>query len=309
AVFPRLEVLAPAFLLCRHDAAMVSLRSACQLFLLILVAVACILNALVSLGASAPPVPAADSGTSSDAPFSVAGPAAGDVLYRGCGAAARRPAGAPNLTIIGVQKGGTTFLGQLLGTQPRLRDVFCTSKTVAGAALLQRGLLRRAPAVAGRRPGDTVADLETQWSSRCFLKKLTFEKSPAAYLQPWIPLRLCASLPSQKIVLLLRNPTSRAYSGFYQAQKVMRKGAMTLDRKSVTFDEMLFHELVLLELAIATTCRGLFTGTGEFRSDWNLALQFHDCCAEVSEKQGHPQWPGCFIVMACGQCRRSPGRS
>jgi len=50
---------------------------------------------------------------------------------------------------------------------------------------------------------------------------LEFDKSPATYVQPWIPLRVCQALPpQQKILLMLRDPVSRAFSGYHQCLSV-----------------------------------------------------------------------------------------
>ena len=112
----------------------------------------------------------------------------------------------PSLAVIGAMKSGTTNIMLYLQNHPQLR----TSEDLIGWPQESRYFsAAHDPEAAGRN-----------W--RFYLRKyppatdgvLTFDKSPNYLLNPKIPSVLASLMPSLKLLVCLRNPTSRAYSHF-----------------------------------------------------------------------------------------------
>jgi hypothetical protein len=213
------------------------------------------------------------------------------VLYVGCPHphVPVRPLRPPILIVAGVQKGGTSSMRSLL-PQRRL----CHSAT-GELNFFNHECFARRPV----EPGELDGYLG-EWRS-CHGQG-AFDKSPATYIQPWIPLRVCQSLrPRPKIFFLLRNPIERAWSGYYYCQEmhefrpprlVRREGTTT---SSVVSD---FHDLAWLEVDITNRCSPF--GTGDPSIDLALGVAFADCCAGVAREHGIvTPWPGCFNTPGC----------
>lgn len=109
---------------------------------------------------------------------------------------------APNLVVIGAQRGGTSLLWTLLGTHPQVRAAplrpepkfFLRTDIVAADASTYHAEVFGAPA----RPG-----------------VLYLEKSTTYLERSDVPARLVACLPDARIVAVLRDPVDRALSNYW----------------------------------------------------------------------------------------------
>lgn len=138
-------------------------------------------------------------------------------------------------------------------------------------------------------------------STRCSAgePQLMFDKSPALYTKPWAPIRLVEAFRASsiliKIVVLLRNPTLRAWSGFLQCYKYLGSnliGTSMSALDNVTLTRTLFAKLAQLEIDIVDNCP-VPVGSGNFTADYANARAFGACCEAVALKHGHHMWPGC----------------
>lgn len=194
-----------------------------------------------------------------------------------------------SLMIPGVQKGGTTTLRSLLsqigGCGPQEREIhyFAYMKWAVMSV-----------------PPDDLSSNYDSFFKHCEHTQtqkevgfFSFEKSPASYMKPWIPMRIREVYPAQKVALVLRNPTARAYSGFWNSERHISPEVHGHARgKHIPYDENLFNELVHFEIAIVEAC-GMPAGNGIFDHDWPLAVTFSACCNAVATKHGFASWPGC----------------
>ena len=199
----------------------------------------------------------------------------------------------PVLMVVGVQKGGTTFLGSLFNKlfcgsvvgEPHFWSDMCLAKASVGPSIKDRYLESHFNASSSRcGPGEL---------------QLVFEKSPALYTKPWAPIRLVeafrASSIMPRIVMLLRNPTLRAWSGFLQCYPYLRDnltGNETSTLGNTTLAHQLFASLARLEMDVVDNCP-VPVGSGNFTADYANARDFGACCEAVAFKHGHHMWPGC----------------
>lgn len=200
---------------------------------------------------------------------------------------------APVLMVVGVQKGGTSFLGAVftklfcgpVAGEPHFWSDMCLAVASAGLSTRDRYLESHFNASSSRcRPGEL---------------QLIFEKSPASYTKPWVPARLVEAFraPSimPKIVMLLRNPTARAWSGFLQCAHYLSanwfKHTTSILRNS-TFAHQLFASLARLEMDVVENC-SVPVGSGNFIVDYANARDFGTCCEAVAVHHGQHKWPGC----------------
>jgi hypothetical protein len=113
----------------------------------------------------------------------------------------------PEFVIIGAQKGGTTFLYQLLSQHP----------LVEPAASKELHFF------------DNLFDLGTEWYRRCFpqpkwkngQRVITGEGTPYYLSHPHAARRTAEVVPQARLIALLRNPVDRAYSHY---QMGVRRG-------------------------------------------------------------------------------------
>jgi hypothetical protein len=120
----------------------------------------------------------------------------------------------PDFIIIGAQKGGTTFLNQLLAQHPRIKAAFLKEVHYF----------------------DLNFDKGTNWYRSNFPvrmsnkdKCVTGEASPYYMFHPHAARRASAVVPNAKLIALLRNPIDRAYSHYqHQALRVKGEGQETL---------------------------------------------------------------------------------
>ena len=200
---------------------------------------------------------------------------------------------APILMVVGVQKSGTTFLGSLFAElfcgpvagEPHFGSDMCSAEASVGPSMKNRYLDSHFNASSRRcGPGEL---------------QLMFEKSPALYTKPWAPIRLAEAFRTSsimpKIVILLRNPTLRAWSGFLQCYPYITLNLIGTSLRALdntTLARHLFASLAQLEMDVVDKCP-VPVGSGNFTSDYANALVFGACCEAVAFKHGHTMWPGC----------------
>ena len=217
-------------------------------------------------------------------------------LYTGCAAShlasnatsALRP---PTVLLIGTQKGGSSSLRDLLHARglckPQSGELSffnhpCFAARPVSAAEVTRVYLR-------------------EWS-RCQAALGTFDKSPATYAAPWAPLRVCEALPPrQRLLMLLRDPVARAYSGYGQCIKAHQFSPPALRHANRThhrFDLAGFSAAVRLELAIVRGCQPWATGESEV--DVARGKAFAACCETV---RGSGVFGGREVCATTPACR------
>lgn len=107
-------------------------------------------------------------------------------------------------------------------------------------------------------------------------------------------MRIRELYPTQKVAMLLRNPTDRAYSGFWQCKPLLDTYIAAHAKSLISSaTDGGFDTLAHLEIAIVEAC-GVPAGNGVFDHDWPLAVNFSVCCKAVAERHGFVAWPGCL---------------
>ena len=195
--------------------------------------------------------------------------------------------------VVGVQKGGTSLLQYLL------RDVACFPPDTAREPHFWDDVCFAASR-AGPHDAERYRSCYYGNSTRAFCRPqhnlLMFDKSPATYTKPWVPFRLMEAFASRPIiVILLRDPTARAWSGFLQCYPEIVPRTITGPAKPSArpqFSRSLFDNLTRLELDLISTCR-VPAGSGDFAADFASAKAFSLCCESVALRHGHDTWPGC----------------
>ena len=131
-----------------------------------------------------------------------------------------------------------------------------------------------------------------------------FDKSPATYIQPWIPLRVCQALPPrQKILLLLREPVARAFSGYHQCRLTRMAAPLQLRADHMAARNDTPHDFSVaaaLEVDVARRCSPW--GTGDPERDIALGEAFSTCCTRVAQEHGlraPSNWPLCSTTPHC----------
>lgn len=121
------------------------------------------------------------------------------LLYRNMTAAVRE---LPNMLIVGAQKAGTTSLFGYLEQHPQ-----CATSSAKEVHYFDNNYYRGEawyrsffPIVAGAKQAAKT--------------RITFESSPYYQFEPRVPARIQSLLPEVKLIFLLRNPVSRAYSHY-----------------------------------------------------------------------------------------------
>tara|TARA_B110001452_G_scaffold187844_1_gene158203 strand:- start:1336 stop:2580 length:1245 start_codon:yes stop_codon:yes gene_type:complete len=158
----------------------------------------------------------------------------------------------PAIIVIGVMKGGTTELGeQARHNHPHLHMArneehffghLVNSNNATSSALSPR---RWHDYLWGQRTGDAWGSWDIRNGNG-----LAIEKSPSYFRSPSALMQINTLLPTARLVLLLREPASRAYSHFR-----MITGCRHLDASN---DATSFHEMAVRE--VKTRCaRAAFT--------------------------------------------------
>lgn len=150
-------------------------------------------------------------------------------LYVHCRNSVGQDGALPHFVIIGTQKGGTTYLYDELVHHPQVapaltKEVHFFDANYKKGLDWYRGFFSAYIRLARRRQGVRV---------------ITGEASPSYMFHPHVLPRLRATLPTAKLIMLLRNPVSRAYSHYHHE---LRLGFETL-----SFAEALEHEDERLE--------------------------------------------------------------
>ncbi|CAH0372495.1 unnamed protein product [Pelagomonas calceolata] len=193
----------------------------------------------------------------------------------------------PDFVVIGVQKGGTTSVIQdLNAAQPQV-------------ACMAWGELHFFDRNEFSNISITAHDVEAyaqRLSSKTRCQQSTValaEKTPAYYYSPHAPLRLCEALGSPRLVIFLRDPTSRAYSSFYEGGDVTHLGRNANG----------FHRLVEIEVAIIRGCPDSAQPSGDPAIDHERSAHFRECCsALVGSSFGQGSWLGCSCDLSDFHC-------
>lgn len=138
----------------------------------------------------------------------------------------------PDFLIIGAQKSGTTSLHLALSQHPAVQLAFKRE-----VHYFDWNFDRRLEWYRAHFPTRRTRDRSLQR----YGEFATGEKSPYYLFDPAVPARVRAILPDVKLIVLLRDPVSRAYSHFHQAT---RRGIETL-----SFQEALASEARQVEAA------------------------------------------------------------
>ena len=199
-------------------------------------------------------------------------------LFRGCTSVPERSA-VPTLLIAGVQKGGTSSLKILLAQQKMQAARTGELNFFNHPCFVNRSVQKK-----------ELENYRQEWT-----QNLTFDKSPATFSQPWIPMRVCQTLRTT-ILILLRHPVERGWSGFFYCQQARQFNPKPYFGGNRSED--VFHRFSLLDIEIARRCPARGSG-----------IQFSACCARVAADHGvRLPWPGCFSTPACTQALVPPHR-
>ena len=204
-----------------------------------------------------------------------------------------------------MQKGGTTFLMSIFAS------LFCTA-SYGEPHFWADPCLAEAPASPRTRTRYLHChfNFSLGYCARDQLQ-LIFEKSPALYTKPWAPTRIVetfmGSAMMPKIVVLLRNPTLRAWSGFIQCFPHVNffgtnSTAKPFSLANVSLTHELFAHRSQLEMDIVNRCPTPVLGVGNFTTDYVSANAFSACCGAVAYKHQQYMWPGCRAYHSQRQC-------
>jgi hypothetical protein len=120
--------------------------------------------------------------------------------------------GLPDFIIIGAQKGGTTFLYNLLRRHPQFKPAVKKEIHFFDTPRFRRGL-------------DWYRSHFPQQQQSNGQREITGEASPYYLFYPHAARRVAETIPQTKLIALLRNPVDRAYSDY---QHTFRQGNETL---------------------------------------------------------------------------------
>lgn len=115
------------------------------------------------------------------------------------------------------------------------------------------------------------------------------EKSPELSLMGWVPLRLCQSLPRQRLMMMLRNPVKRAISGFYQGSRGFKRNAGMNQTRWLTSQD--FDMFAHIEVDLIRECESM--PTGDPAKDAASAIGYKSCCEVVARRHTSLPWPAC----------------
>jgi hypothetical protein len=193
----------------------------------------------------------------------------------------------PSFLIAGVQKGGTTSLVQYLSKhkqllQPQRKDIFFFNNMTRfnkGVDFYRAFFSLRIQ----QRTANLMRSNKTQ----------TFDGTPNYFDSPGAAQRISQTLPEAKIILLLRNPVSRAYSNYNMALKFkfetlpFYEALMKEDERIAWFEKSEFfkgHNFVYQRLAYRK--RGEYA---LFLPDWinTFGNRLHIEFSEDLDKQPH----------------------
>ncbi len=214
--------------------------------------------------------------------------------------AARRPL--PSFVIAGAQKAGTTSLFGYLSEHPQ-----CAASLTKEVHFFDRSFARGESWYRMHFPS-TAEATDTK-------RKITFESSPYYMFDPRVPERMRQTLPNVKVIFLLRNPVSRAYSHYQHSRRRGREplsfeAAIDAEEARLTGEhERLLHEPEYQSLAhqrYSYLARGIYVDQlrhwqNHFPAEQMLALQ-----AERMFRQ--PEQVLCEVLDFLGLDRWAPSR-
>jgi hypothetical protein len=226
-------------------------------------------------------------------------------LYRGCpryersaalSASTRREAAKPTLIVIGSQKGGTTSISFVLklvahwcGTPHNAEPHFWDELAWGEGSVGDKGLRRY---------------LSTYWAHCAADTVMRYEKTPSLIVSPFAAIRVCQSMPTARLVAILREPVARAYSGFHQSSGVILPAA------GIPVDAAGFDLVARIDVRLARTCEA--TPSGFPKRDRGREATYRQCCvlavADVArqvrgfEGLDAQTYPGCVCPQRRYSC-------
>lgn len=132
----------------------------------------------------------------------------------------------PDFLIIGTQRGGTTSLFHYLQGHPSIKPA--VNKDLH---FFDRKYNKGLPWYQGHFPTRAERYYIQHFRGRSFL---TGEASPSYMFHPHTPERIAQAIPSVKLIVMLRNPVSRAYSQYHHA--------VELGHETLSFEEAIETE-------------------------------------------------------------------
>ena len=220
-----------------------------------------------------------------------------------------KPGSVPLIIVAGVQKGGSSSMRDLLSGQGLCHTAtgelqFFNHECFAGRTIREDE--REAYFAEWHHCRAHAHALDATGGVR----GVGFDKSPATYVQPWIPLRVCQALPpQQKILLMLRDLVSRAFSGYHQCLSVGQfrppklLATASLNRSHPEHDS--FSVAVALEVEVAHRCSPW--GSGYPERDAELGEAYAKCCVRIAAQHGFQSpnaWPLCQTTPRCNNDTR-----
>ena len=215
-------------------------------------------------------------------------------LYRGC---RRKPQDArellsvrlPDMLVVGVQKGGTTSFEQ--DAQP------ASCFALGEMHFFDREEFARHPISVSDLMGYAQQLKKKQTETPRTCRNLVVptapgslplvEKSPSYYYSPHAALRMCEALAEPRILLMLREPVQRAYSGYYQVNVLNADAGFTNNPAG-------FHKAVTVDMAIVRGCSDTVEPDGDPAVDALRSAAFAKCCRGVVRSQFNlSYWEGC----------------
>eukprot|EP00049_Salpingoeca_infusionum_P009921 m.168660 g.168660 ORF g.168660 m.168660 type:complete len:532 (+) comp14481_c0_seq1:198-1793(+) len=206
----------------------------------------------------------------------------------------------PRIIGIGTQKGGTTSLGLYLDDiawieRGRSKELHFFDKGIAMTQYVNRTF----------DPVELYLEYLSRWRNasaatectgrRCRLAEsytqTAYEITPVYMVDrraPWLMQQILPHMHQVKLVVVLRDPASRALSGFFQGVK---KGASI-----ELFNDMVPREIALLRECYNATLRleapELAGEDASCRNGFDQYLALHKCAKVVSERDNHPWYWG-----------------
>ncbi|MPQ95908.1 sulfotransferase domain-containing protein [Thioclava sp. JE_KL1] len=119
------------------------------------------------------------------------------------------PGQSPGFLIIGAQKAGTTTLFNLLNEHPQLQ----------GSEIKEIGHFSQDIDL-----GATQKDYENNFRSMSLRRRIFYEATPAYLARPGVAAKIHDYYPSMKMICLLREPVSRAFSAYNMYARMLSNG-------------------------------------------------------------------------------------
>lgn len=197
----------------------------------------------------------------------------------------------PHLLVIGVQKGGTTTLRRVWKSRS-------TSTRVCVSAAIEPHFFDSHRWQNQTIPRTVLLEYSTAAFQHCHAARpghVRMEKSPSYFDTMWTPRRVCEAFAAVRrpvaIVLLLREPVARAFSGYSQSRDAVLR-ALGAQGAADGFDAA-----VRIDMAVVRACDGLPDAAYDYSRAVGAAARFRQCCA-AAVCEAHPRlcgrpWLGC----------------